>query len=148
QGPGEGARSRAKRGARDGARARDRANRPRHGSGGDRVSLPRGKVIKGSESSAARDAWRFEDGPPAARARVVKEPIAVALAKAAEIVAGAEARGREIVVRAEKQSEGVRAKAKDEGRRDGVLELAEAWVKLRREQADRDAGDLARSIDL
>ena len=80
--------------------------------------------------------------------RVLKKAAADASVLAAEKLALAEARALAIVEGAEARARSVRDAAQLEGQLAAWAELAAAWMKLRAEEADRDARDLDRSIEL
>jgi flagellar biosynthesis/type III secretory pathway protein FliH len=108
------------------------------------VTLARARVVKGGVET------RRVETVPVGRppGRVVKQPIADALARAAEVVAAAERRAREIVHAGEEEASAVREAAREQGIEEGAERLAKGWIRLRREEAARAERDLARSIDL
>ena len=109
------------------------------------MTLPKGKILKGRGSgvSAVPLAAGHER-----QARLLKASEARASMQAAVKIAAAEERARAIQTEAEQAARGLREQACEDGRQDGVAELAPGWVKLRSEQNARDERDLDRVTEL
>jgi flagellar biosynthesis/type III secretory pathway protein FliH len=110
------------------------------------VTLAKGRVIRGSASAAARNVKTDGIGEP--RGRVVPRVLVDAARDAADRVNRADQKARAVIDDAERAALSIREKARAEGRDEGAAELAAAWVRLRNEQAARDARDLDRTVDL
>jgi flagellar biosynthesis/type III secretory pathway protein FliH len=68
--------------------------------------------------------------------------------QAAAKIAAAEERARAVEAEAERAARAICEQAREEGRQQGVAELAAAWVKLFTEQNARDERDLDRMTEL
>jgi flagellar biosynthesis/type III secretory pathway protein FliH len=111
------------------------------------VTLPRGRIVRGSASHAAKTAPLGGAVVPP-QGRLVSRIVADAAEEAAQYRVRAETAARAILDSAEEKARVLREQARTEGREEGASELAAAWLRMRAEQNARAEQDLDRTVEL